>query len=703
MTMKYTRPIVQVIIVISILSAVHFIHILEPETEDAPSVFNKSKKVVTDIPPEIADTLAGKDKPDYSFPDMHLGYFTENQGQWEDHIGFIAKTSFGHVGLGDDGVFYYLSDKDGGHVIKVNFQDAEEARPFGREDAGFSSNYFHGNDHNKWVREARNFEAVVYENVWPGIDILYYFTNGTLKYDIVVDEYTDPGSISFFVEGHSNLEIGEKELTIYISEGVAITDSDLIAFYDDGTTETIEFKKLDESTYGFEVDKIEGRELTIDPMVFSTSTFLGGSGRDSAKDMALDGDGNIIILSETFSNDFPNTTGAYKNESAGTQDLAITKMDPNATYLIFSTYIGGWHMDFPYALDVDDAGDIYATGETWATDFPTTNGSFCEDDPTGSYSVFVVKLSSSGSDLIYSTYVGSTVSDWARDIEVFNGFAYVVGYTYSYDFPFVEHPIDNAHGTAFLFILNQDGSNLTHTDFWGGHQNEMAYSLEIDTNGDAVVGGVAHSVDFPTTSGVYQEFATDNNNAFLLRFRPSTHTLIFSTFIGGTEYDIINSIHLDSVGDIYFSGRTNKPGSAGKPFPTTPGAYDRTINGSKDAFIGKMSSDGTNLLISTFIGGEGEETVGSIDMDSQGNIYFTGSIDSGVNFTVTPDAFDGTFNNDSDAMFLILKADGSDVLYSTYLGGIASDTGDTCLLGSPDEILLLVTTASTEFPSTRKA
>jgi hypothetical protein len=438
-------------------------------------------------------------------------------------------------------------------------------------------------------------------------------------------------------------------------------------------------------------------------MVFSTSTFLGGSGTDRAKDMAIDKDGNIIILGETYSSDFPNTTGAYQNESAGTQDLSITKMDPNSTYLIFSTYIGGWHMEFPSALDIDDNGDIYATGETWATDFPTTNGSFCEEDPVSSYSVFVVKLSSSGNDLIYSTYVGSTGSDWAEDIEVSNGYAHVVGYTYSYDFPYVEHPVDNAHGTAYLFVLNQDGSNLTHTDFWGGHQNEVAYSLEIDTNGDVVVGGVANSQDFPTTPGAYQGNATDNSNGFLLRFRPSTHTLIYSTFIGGTEYDEINSIYLDSSSDVCFAGITKNPSSAINPFPVTRGAYDMNGTGSQEAFIGKMSNDGSRLLNSTFMGGDGKETVGSIDVDKYGNVYFTGSIDMDVNFSVTPDAFDDTFNGEDDTVFVILKADWTDLLYCTYLGGGAWDAGEDCLLATPEEILVLGTTSSQDFPSTGRS
>jgi hypothetical protein len=254
-------------------------------------------------------------------------------------------------------------------------------------------------------------------------------------------------------------------------------------------------------------------------------------------------------------------------------------------------------------------------------------------------------------------------------------------------------------------MLEQDGSNLTHSLFWGGWSNEYAYSVVIDDNSDVVVGGVTFSLDFPTTSGAYQENATDIGNGFLFKYRPSSSTMLFSTYVGGSAGDNIYSVAVDSSENIYFSGTTSKPGESGngevgKPFPTTLGAYDTTINGSRDAFIAKMSSDGSTLIYSTFLGSEGNEDVGSIDLDSQGKIYFTGSIDSDVNFTVTPDAFDDTYNQEGDVLFAVLNDDGTDVLYSTYLGGNASDAGNALVLAASDEILIAGSTSSLDFPAT---
>ncbi|UCF08081.1 MAG: SBBP repeat-containing protein, partial [Thermoplasmata archaeon] len=698
MTKKGTKTKAMVIVSISFLLAVHIIHLPDTRMESAQSDF------INDLPGNTGHTTeaeTGDNEPIFDFPDMEAGHFTENLGQWGEHIQFLARTSFGYIGVSNDGVFYYVLSDEGGHIVKVSFQDAGKVRPLGREDAGFSSNYFYGNDPEDWVREARSFEKVVYENVWPGIDLHYYFKNGNLKYDVVVGEQADPGLISFFIEGHSSFEIEEDKLEIFITKDASISDSDLIAYYEDGTPETVQFKKTGDSTYGFKVDKVDGKKLTIDPMVFSRSTFLGGSGGETATDLAVDDEGNITILGQTSSNDFPNTTGAFQNSYAGGLDIVITKMDANATNLIFSTYIGDYAGDYPNALDVDDNGDIYVTGYTWSWYFPTTNGSFQDEDPSGTYpDAFVFKLSSSGSDLVYSTYVGGTQSDRADDIKVVNGYAYVVGNTHSYDFPTVSQPVNNAHGTVFFFILKQDGSNLTHSLFWGGWSNEFGYSMVIDSNGDVVVGGVTFSLDFPTTSGAYQENCSDIGNGFLLKYRPSTSTMIFSTYIGGSVGDTIYSVDVDSSSNVYFSGTTSNPGTSGKPFPTTSGAYDNTINGSRDIFIGKMSSDGSNLIYSTFLGSEGDEDVGGVDLDSQGNVYFTGAIDSDVNFSVTPDAFDDTYNQEGDTLFVVLKADWTNLLYCTYLGGNASDSGAACLLSGTDEILILGSTGSSDFPVT---
>ncbi len=179
----------------------------------------------------------------FNLPEVDGSYFTENLGQWGDHIRFLTRTSFGYTALSHDGVFYYVIQKDRSLVIKVAFQDATQLSPIGQNDWGFASNFFLGNDHSIWATDARSFKEVLYMDVWPGIDILYYFKDQQLKYDIIVGEYSDPSAISFAIHGNDDLAIRDNTLKISLSEQVSISDTELVAFYSDGSFVPIQFRR----------------------------------------------------------------------------------------------------------------------------------------------------------------------------------------------------------------------------------------------------------------------------------------------------------------------------------------------------------------------------------------------------------------------------------------------------------------------------
>jgi hypothetical protein len=639
------------------------------------------------------------DSSKFELPKMNNNYFIENKGQWKEHILFLAQSSFGYIALCNDGVFYYVVQEKQGHAVKLSFQNAYITAIIGQNDVGFNSNYFYGSDSANWISQARSYKEVIYKDVWPGIDILYYFKDNNLKYDIIVGEYSDPAVISFKLEGQKYFEIGENDLDIALSDGISISDSDLIAFYEDGISVPISFKKTGLSTYGFDVKKTLGKTLIIDPFVFSSSTYFGGSGGETPQDIVVDKNDNIIVLGGTNSYDFPNTTGAYQNSFMGGFDLTVSKLDKTASSLIFSTYIGDWSSDIPGGLDVDGSGDIYVTGGTYSYDFPTTNGSFQDTDPSPGFpDVFALKLSSAGDQLLYSTYIGGTGSDQGHDLVVHNQLAYITGNTLSYDFPTVGQPVMDAHGSVLLLIVNQDGSNLTHSTFWGGFSNEFGYGIAVDQNEDVVIGGTSSSQDFPTTSGAFQEAVNDTNNGIVIKYRPSTNTTLFSTFIGGEAVDTVTSLSVDSSNNIYFSGITTPTEPEEIPFPVTQGAFNTNLNGNRDAYIAKMNPDGTNLIYCTFIGGDGDEESKMLVVDDDGIVYLTGSIDSQLNFTTTADSFDSSYNEEGDAYLVVLNPLGSDIIYATFLGGNDTDSGFACALSNSNNIIVLGQTASLDFP-----
>jgi hypothetical protein len=651
--------------------------------------------------PEFADQWVDAEPPSSSTPKMEPDYFTENRGQWGDHIRYLARTSFGHVALGDNGIHYYLVLGGEGHSIKISFQNAQSTSPLGLEEVGFESNYFYGKDDTKWVTNVRSYDKVQYKDVWPGIDIIYYFKNGDLKYDILVQEYARTNDISFFVEGEYEMVVIDNELGIFVDETISIWDSGIVAYYSDGKDVPVAFKRTGVHTYGFQLNKIYGKALTIDPVVLSNSTYLGGTGGEYAYDTAIDSNDNIIILGSSSSLDFPNTTGAYQNSNNGCLDITITKLNEKAEGIIFSTYIGDYANEFPSNMDIDEAGNVYVTGITWSMFFPTTNGSFQDTDPSGTYpDIFVLKLSSTGDDLIYSTYVGGTKTEYQGDIKVREGKAYVSGNTYSYDFPSVGPPIMDAHGTLLFFILNEDGTNLTNSMFRGGFYAEYGDVLDIDDNGDVIIGGWTSSTDFPVTPGAYQTTVNDNVNGILIKYRPSVNTTIFATYIGGDGSDGVDSIYVDENMDIYISGRTGIPPDGGDPFPTTSGAFKRNIDGDSDIFISKMDKEGENLIYSTLVGGNGDEESGKMDVDDDKNVILTGKTTSFTRFYITVDCFDSTFDGESDSFFIIMNHNLSQPIYSTYLGGNLSDFGVACAINSADELIVLGYTESADYPIT---
>jgi hypothetical protein len=696
MNKKLSKTKLMVIVSITIMLVVQLNQFWEPESQNVTSDFLKDETSTHELTSGLSDN-----EPIMDIPAIDQRYFTENLGQWKGHIQYLGKTSFGSVAFSTNSVYYNILAEDQGHVMKIAFLTQHEVKPLGVSQLDFENNYFYGNDPEKWVSSAKSYKEILYEDVWPGIDILYYFKDGNLKYDISVDRYSDPDVISFEVEGHEGLKISEEGLEISLSEGFTISDSDLIAFHEDSSQADIGFTKKGDNTYGFDVNKVYGLQLTIDPVVFSKSTFLGGSNGEAGNDLAVDSSGNIIVVGMSSSDDFPNTTGAFQPIKSNFHDVIVTKMYGDTSGIIFSTFLGGTSGEYGYGVEVDTFDDIYLTGSTTSTAFPTTFGSYQAGDPSPGFpDAFVTKLSSQGDQLVYSSYVGGTGSDSGRDIKVLNGNAYVTGNALSYDFPYVTQPVSDAHGTVFLFIMNQDGTDLTHAGFWGGWSNEFGYSLDIANNGDVVIGGVSYSEDFPTTSGVYMTKVNDTNNAILLKYRPSTDSLVWSTYIGAFAGEKISSIYVDDSSNIYFAGETTIPSGGAPSYPTTPGAFDTILNGSKDIFVTKMDPDGTTLIYSTYLGGDGEEEPGNIDVDMYGNLILTGKITSDVNFTITSDCFDDSYNGGDDAFLAVLSPDGSNLIYSSFLGGNQSDSATAVVIADSSTLLVVGTTASMDFPVT---
>ncbi len=313
------------------------------------------------------------------------------------------------------------------------------------------------------------------------------------------------------------------------------------------------------------------------------STFLGGSGSDSAVGIAVDASGHAFVTGHTISPDFPTTTGAFQtvNRSSAGGNAFVTELDPNGSALVYSTYLGGSGMqgDFGKGIAVDGSGSAYIVGDAFSPDFPSTQGAYQRvEKASNSSNVFVTKLNAIGTALVYSTYLGGSVADNGNSIAVdANGQAYVAGNTLSGDFPTTSGAFQRVIRTmpsvvnAFVTKLNGSGTALVYSTYLGGSAETYTYHLALDSRGSAVVAGYTNATDFPTTVGAYRRSGVGatvgKTHSYVTRLNASGSALVYSTYLGGTGGDYASAIALNSNGDAYIGGYT---GSA--DFPVTPGA-----------------------------------------------------------------------------------------------------------------------------------
>jgi hypothetical protein len=484
------------------------------------------------------------------------------------------------------------------------------------------------------------------------------------------------------------------------SEGVADLALDTYGnVYVAGSTGSINFPTTPgafDQTHNGGVDAFISK-LNSNLIGLSASTLLGGSsGRDKATALTLDTQGNVYLAGETASAIFPTSSGALDTIHNGSFDAFITKMSGDLTSLITATFLGGSNIDKVTALTFDPQGNLYVTGITYSTDFPTTQGAF---DPThnGSSDIFVARLSSDLNALSAATFLGGNSLDEAMALALnAQGNVYVAGKTHSANFPVSIGTFDTTHSgsgdEAFIVKLSGDLTQRYAATFFGGQLSQVA-DIAFDAQGNAYVAGSGCGF-VPTTPGAFDTTYRGIRDAFVARFSSDLTNLLASTNLAGNNYDLATALALDDQGNIYVGGYTNSA-----DFPTTTGAYDPTHNGSYDAFIARLSSDLSTLAAATFLGGSDREDITSLALDAWGNIYVAGSTLSS-NFPTTPGAVDRVYNGSYDVFIARLNSDLSALATGTFLGGNDLDKATDFALDAQGTIYVAGETKSASFPTT---
>ncbi|MBX3086731.1 MAG: SBBP repeat-containing protein [Anaerolineae bacterium] len=557
-------------------------------------------------------------------------------------------------------------------------------------------NYFIGNDPSKWHTNISTYAGIVYRNVYPGIDLQYNGHEGRLKGTYTVAAGADPSVIGWRYAGNAGLSVDDQtgDLLIMLTNGSVLREVAPTAWQDKaGKREAVETRYMvDGEDVRFGIGAYDARlPLVIDPE-FVYSTYLGGSDLDSGYGIAVDNSGNVYVSGMTYSSDFPlrNPFQATGDET----DTFVTKLNAAGNQFLYSTFLGGSWYETARAIAVDSSGNAYITGETESSDFPTRNP--FQPAHIGMRDAFVAKLNTTNGDLIYSTYLGGLIDDYAYGIAVdSNANVYITGRTDSPDFP-VENAFqptfrDGGRPDAFVSKLNASGNALIYSTFLGGGYTDNGNAIAVDASGSAYIAGTTESSDFPTQNPL-QAANVSGNAIFITKLTPTGNTLVFSTYLGGSSMEEGRGIALDSSGNIYITGLTGSP-----DFPTV-NAFQPTFAGGSlfDAFVAKLNATGSALVYSTYLGGSGDDIGNGIAVDSIGNAYVAGETYS-RDFPIL-DALQATNAGIYNAFVTKLNVTGATLGYSTYLGGNYKDQGFAIAVDGNSNVYVTGATISDDFP-----
>ena len=532
------------------------------------------------------------------------------------------------------------------------------------------------------------YRSVRYEGIYGGVDLrIYMRRGGIIEYDWEIERGANIEDIEIETKGGEKNYI-DKDGNLIIEKGDTKIISKRPESYQLEENRKIEissrYKRVSKNLYRYEVSKYDkNKKLTIDPVI-EWSTYLGGDEWEYGNYVAVDSEGNIYIIGETKSSDFPTKNAFDDTFNGGNSDAFLVKFSKEGE-LLWSTFLGGSEWEHGNGLVVDKECNVYVTGTTASPDFPTKNAF---DAKYNGGDIFITKFSKEG-ELLWSTYLGGNDYDKGNDITADKeGNVYVTGTTWSSNFP-TKNAFDNTlngrYYDSFITKFSKEGELLWST-YLGGNDSDSGNAIAVDNAGNVYVTGTTWSSDFPTKNAFDNTF-NGVEDVFISKFS-NKGKLLWSTYLGGNRNDVGNSIISDKNGNIYITGYTYS-----NDFPVKNG-FDDTIGNRSDIFISKLSNKG-ELLWSTYLGGNGYESGNGLALDYKNNIYVTGF--TGSEDFPTNGGFDDTLNGNDDA-FISKFSNKGKLLWSTFFGGSGVDQGVSLSTDSRDNLYIVGYTGSNDIP-----
>ncbi len=641
-------------------------------------------------------------------------YFEASGSQSSSQVKYLARGNRSALFLTEQEAILSLGEnRDPASFIEIGmrFAGANPAPAIeGMEELPGRSNYFSGNDPARWRTNIPHYAKVRYAEVYPGIDLIFYGTQGHLEYDFVVAPGADLNRIRLEFAGITRMAVDRSgNLILEAGERQIIQRAPAIYQEIGGIRKPVAggYWIRPDRQVGFQAaDYDAGKPLILDP-VLEYSRFFGGSQDEEIISVAVDGAGNTYLAGESSSPDLPTSPNALSRPAsvsgAGSHNSGsaafVAKLNAKGTALVYCTYLVGSKTSVAHSLKIDAQGNAYVVGRTEADDFPTVKPfqpAFAGEPDDG----FVAKLNPSGSALVFSTYLGGKKYDEPRNVAVDgSGNVYVTGITESDDFP-TRNSIQAKHagGKQDLFVakLNAAGSALVYSTYLGGSGNDVGHAIAADSAGNAYITGITNSPNFPTRNPIQAMFRTGKgNDSIVVKINPSGSALVYSTYLGGSKNDESRGIVVDAAGNAYITGYTESD-----DFPTAKPLQAKFAGGANDIFVTELNSQGSALAFSTFLGGSGGDNGRALALDSTGNIYVTGLTDS-KDFPMKNPFQEKYAGGTADAFVEKISAGGSSLVYSTYLGGSGYERGRGIAADASGNVFVTGQTESQDFPTTK--
>lgn len=520
------------------------------------------------------------------------GIFIPNIGQWPSSVHFMAKTPSMNLWITEKGIVHdiYSVDRNPhglktkkGHAFVMSMKGALIPKGNGEVQSPTIVNYFRGKHSNEWKLNVPTYSTIRIPQVYDGIDIVYSFDGANPRYDFHVQPGTDPSKIMLNFSGAETSTTKDGALSVETRFGI-IEHGKIHAFQYDASgakiTVPCTFKKSQQGFTFSLASYDKNKTLIIDPLVYST--YLGNAGADAINGVVLDNAGNVIAAGSTETEDLPIVTGSYDTQYNGGIDGVVIRYSPQLQTILSLTYLGGGGDDIINAVTIDFNGGIFVGGETGSTNFPLSTS--WKDEFKAGIDGFVAKLSSNGSQLVYSSYIPGSLDD-------------------------------------------------------------RVLAIAARPTGELLVGGVTNSSDYPRDNGAYQNLKKALTDGFMMEFRPSGSLINFASYIGGDGDDRVTGVGYDpSFGSVFIAGTTGQ-GIANGAYPVpnmfnpSRRPWDNTFNQKDDGFVAKFGIAGTpsneSVHFLGYLGGNGNDRITGLTPLDDGTVVVCGETDFGTGTTTS--------------------------------------------------------------------